>query len=110
VWHDQHWQLWQVKDATPLVRGPVRLLSMGASQVRLDALGAGQATVLVRWTRFWRVASGIACVAPAPSGWTAVRLFGPGPVTINARVGFGSLAGNGSGGSCSASAPDDTKP
>jgi len=110
VWHDQHWQLWQVKDATPLVRGPARLLSMGVSQVRLEALGTGQATVLVRWTRFWRVTSGAACVAPSRGGWTDVRLFGPGPVTITTRVGFGSLTGNGSGGSCSAAVPDDTKP
>jgi len=104
VWHDQHWQLWRVRDATPLVHGPARLLDIGVSQVRLDAQGPGTVTVLLRWTRFWRVTLGAACVAPAPDGWTAVRLFRPGPVTISAQVGLGALTGGGSRGSCSESA------
>ena len=106
VWHDQHWQLWRVRDATPLLRGPARLIDVGASQVHLDALGPGTATVLLRWTRFWRVTSGVACVAPTSDGWTAVKLFQPGPVTVSARVGFGSLTGSGAAGSCSDSAED----
>jgi hypothetical protein len=110
VWHDQHWQLWQVKDATPLVRGPATLTDLGVAKVRLAATGPGEATVLLRWTRFWRVTEGVACVEPSPDGWTTVRLFGPGPVTISAQVGLGTLAGGGAGGSCSAGAPDDTTP
>lgn len=101
VWHDQHWQLWEVDDATSLVRGPARLLSLGVSQVRLQASAPGPATVLVRWTRFWRVVNGDACVAPSADGWTAVDVRRPGPVTISARIDLGTLAGGGSGGSCS---------
>jgi hypothetical protein len=110
VWHDEHWQLWRVRDATPLTRGPVQLLSLGASYMDLRGLGAGEATVLVRWTRFWRVTAGIACVGPTPDGWTRVRLFGTGLVTVSARVGLGTLAGGGGEGSCSASVPDDSHP
>ena len=110
VWHNEHWQLWQVRDPTPLTRGPVQLVALGASTVDLRALSAGDATVLVRWTRFWRVTTGVGCVAPSPDGWTRLRLFGPGPIRISARVGLGSLAGGGGSGSCSAGVPPDTSP
>ena len=88
----------------------MQLLALGASTVDLRALDAGDATVLVRWTRFWRVTSGVACVAPSPDGWTRLRLFGPGPLRISARVGLGTLAGGGGAGSCSAGVPPGTVP
>jgi len=102
VWHDEHWQLWELRDPTPLTRGPVTLRALDVNKVDLDASAAGSSTVLVRWTRFWRVTGGVACVAPTPDGWTQVVTFGPGPVQISAQVGLGSLAGGGGGGSCSA--------
>jgi hypothetical protein len=110
VWHNEHWQLWQVRDPTPLTRGPVQLMALGASTVDLRGLGAGEATVLVRWTRFWRVTTGVACVAPSPDGWTRLRLFGPGPVRISARVGLGTLAGGGGSGNCGPGVPPGTTP
>lgn len=110
VWHNEHWQLWELRDPTPLTRGPVTLLSLDVSKVNLQATGAGTSTLLVRWTRFWLVTAGVACVAPTPDGWTQVRSFGPGPITISAQVGFGSLAGGGGRGDCSSGVPDDTHP
>jgi hypothetical protein len=110
VWHDDNWQLWEVRDPTPLTRGPVVLRSLGISRVDLESIGTGTATVLVRWTRFWTVASGIACVTPSPDGWTSVRVFGPGPVSITARAGLGSLVGGGGEGSCSRGVPAGTTP
>lgn len=101
VWHDAHWKLWQVRDAAPLVRGPATLVRLGVSTIRLQAHGAGTAVVLVRWTRFWRVTAGDACIAPSPDGWTQVALTGPGPVTLTANVELSSLAGSGQTGSCS---------
>jgi hypothetical protein len=110
VWHDEHWQLWEVRDPAPLTRGPVTLLSLDVSKVNLRAAQAGDATVFVRWTRFWKVTVGVACVGPTPDGWIHLQSFGPGPVTISAQVGLGSLAGGGGGGSCSAGVPDDSHP
>jgi hypothetical protein len=104
VWHDAHWRVWAVVGAHPLVTGAARLVSVGVSQIRLEALRPGGATVLVRWTRFWRVTRGPACVGPGPDGWTSVSLVGRGPVTLTADVGFGAITGSGSGGSCSARA------
>ena len=47
VWRDAHWRLWEVQDATPLVRGPATLRSLGVSRIVLDVQGPGTATVLV---------------------------------------------------------------
>ncbi|MBV9096802.1 MAG: hypothetical protein JO079_01980, partial [Frankiaceae bacterium] len=93
VWHDAHWKLWAVSDPTSLVSGPATLTALDVSGFTLHATGPGTATVLLRWTRSWRVTSGNACVAPTPDGWTAVTLFGPGDVTVNAVVSPGTLVG-----------------
>jgi hypothetical protein len=99
VWQDAHWRLWAVRDPTSLVSGPAQLTSLDVSRFTLRATGAGTATVLLRWTRFWRVTAGSACVAPTPDGWTAVTLFGPGTVTVSAAINPGTLVG-GDEGSC----------
>jgi len=101
VWQNKHWKLWSVRDARPIVSGPARLVKLGISSVELDASDVGSATVLVRWTRFWRVTAGRACVAPTTDGWTRVDIQQPGRITIAANVNIGSLAGAGGGGSCS---------
>jgi hypothetical protein len=100
AWHDEHWRLWEVRDAPPLVSGAAELVHLGVSTIDLDASRAGSAVVLVRWTRFWRVSDGDACVAPNGDGWTRVDVRSPGPVRLSADVGLGSLAGRGGGGSC----------
>jgi hypothetical protein len=101
VWHDAHWKVWQVRDARPLATGPVRLVSFGVSRIDLQMLRPGSAVILVRWTRFWSVVAGQACVAPTPDGWTQVTAGTAGPVTLSAQVGLSTLAGSGNGGSCS---------
>lgn len=101
VWQNKHWKLWSVRDARPIVSGPARLIDLGISSVTLDATDVGSAVVLVRWTRFWRVTEGQACVAPTSSGWTRVDIQQPGSIKIEADVGLGSLAGAGGDGSCS---------
>jgi hypothetical protein len=101
VWHDLHWQLWEVRDARPLLSGPARLDRLGASTIRLTATGAGTSVLLVKWTRFWRVTQGEACIAPTDDGWTQIELSRPGPVRLTAKIGFGALTGAGRNGSCS---------
>ena len=100
VWQDPHWKLWQVRDARPLATGPVRLVTFGVSRIDLQMLRPGAAVLLVRWTRFWRVVAGSACVSPTPDGWTQVTADRAGAVTLSAQVGLSSLAGSGNQGSC----------
>jgi hypothetical protein len=100
AWQDEHWRLWEVRDAPPLVSGVADLVHLGVSTIDLEARQAGSAVVLVRWTRFWRVTEGDACVAPNGDGWTRVDVRSPGPLRLSAHVGLGSLAGQGGNGSC----------
>ena len=100
VWQDANWKLWEVRDARPLVTGAAELVRLGVSTVDLRGLRAGTAVLLVRWTRFWRVESGDACVAPNGDGWTAVQVRSPGPIRLSADVGLASIAGGGRSGSC----------
>jgi hypothetical protein len=100
VWRDAHWRLWEVRDARPLVTGAASLVHLGVSTIDLQGERVGTAVLLVRWTRFWRVASGDACGAPNGDGWTALQVRSPGPIRLSADVGFGSIAGDGRNGSC----------
>lgn len=101
VWSNQHWKLWAVRDAQPIVSGPATLVNLGISSVELNATHTGAAIVLVRWTKFWRVTEGHACIAPTSSGWTQVDIQQPGLIKISADVNLGSLTGAGGAGSCS---------
>ena len=100
VWHDLHWQLWEVRDARPLVSGVAELTRLGVSSIDLQANAAGTAEVLVRWTRFWRVTAGDACVRPTADGWTLVEVRSPGAVRLAARIDLGAITGAGRKGSC----------
>lgn len=100
VWQDAHWRVWSVVNPTALVSGPATLTSLDVSRFTLRATGAGTAKVFLRWTKFWRVTAGTACIGPTPEGWTSVTFFGPGTVTVSAVVNPGTLVG-GDGGSCS---------
>jgi hypothetical protein len=86
VWHDAHWQLWQVVGSPGLVTGPATLTSMVANSfaVRFDQPGA--AVIRVRYTPHWSVDAGRACVSPTVDGWTAVKVTAPGPVDVSAKL------------------------
>lgn len=101
VWQDKHWKLWRVRDARPIVSGPAQLVNLGISSIDLNATAKGTSIVLIRWTKFWRVTTGQACIAPTSDGWTQVNIQQPGPIRISADVNLGSLAGAGGSGSCS---------
>jgi hypothetical protein len=87
VWHDQHWQVWQVVDAPPVVSGPATLADLGVSSFDVRFTTAGTALVRVHYSRFFRVVFGTGCVGSSAEGWTTVTAFAPGTVTVAARLG-----------------------
>lgn len=99
VWHDAHWRVWAVADATPLVRGGT-LVSLEPSSFTVSFHGPATARVLVRWTRFWAVSRGTGCVGPSGDGWTQVRAFGAGAVTVSARISVDAVTRISPPGSC----------
>ncbi len=88
------WRIWRVRGAAPPVAGPARMTAHGASGFALRATAAGTAVVRERWTRYWTVTRGAACVRRAGE-WTAVELRRPGPVEVRARFSAGRALGRG---------------
>ena len=98
VWSSRHWKLWRVSSSPGLLTGPGTLSSLEPDHLVINASGPGQMTVRVRYTKFWSVTAGAACVGPAavPTGagqssaspyeWTSVTALGAGTIELSASV------------------------
>jgi hypothetical protein len=93
VWSSPQWELWKVTDSPGLVTGPGMLTSLEPDHLTLQASAPGLLTVRVRYTKFWAVTGGQACVGPSTLGtgtgqyqWTAVTVLAPGPIQLSASV------------------------
>jgi hypothetical protein len=86
VWVTPQWHLWHVNGSPGLVSGPARLTSLVPDHLTLQVSEPGQITVRVRYTAFWSVTSGVACLGPAPGGWTSVSALAAGTVALSASV------------------------
>jgi hypothetical protein len=65
VWSDADWKLWRVNASPGLVSGAAVLTSLEPDHLILDATLPGPITVRVRYTKYWSVTTGSACVGPA---------------------------------------------
>jgi hypothetical protein len=79
-----HWDVYEVVGAPGLVRGPARLAALGPESFALAFERPGPALVRIRYTPYWRVEAGRACVGEE-DGWTLVRADRPGLVRISTR-------------------------
>jgi hypothetical protein len=95
----RHWRIYEVLGATPLVQGPGELTGMGHDWFSLRTRRGGRLLVRVRFTRYWTVLAGQACVRKAPGGWTEVSAQGAGDVRVAARFSLARALGLG-GSSC----------
>ncbi len=86
VWSTPAWRLWRVTDSPGLTTGPARVAALGADRVVLDARGPGAVLVRVRWTPYFMLAAGRACLAPGPDGWTLVHAGGRGRVALGVAL------------------------
>jgi hypothetical protein len=90
------WRFWRVAGARAVVRGAGRLTAAGAGGFALRSPGPGTTVVRERWTRYWSVTRGDACLHPA-RGWTAVRARSAGTVVVRARFSPARALGRGPG-------------
>lgn len=108
VWSSADWRLWRVVSSPGLVSGPATLTSLEPDHLTLAATTTGTVMVRVRYTKFWTVTGGDACVGPAPlpapTGggttesvislgstvvpyqWTSVKVLSPGLIQLSASV------------------------
>jgi hypothetical protein len=77
IWHDEHWTLYAVKGAAPIVAAPARLVSMDAVRIVVTAPRNTVARIRIRWFEWTTLntASG-GCIAR--SGDQVVLHTGPG--------------------------------
>jgi hypothetical protein len=80
----RHWRIYAVASATPIAAGPGTLTSLGHDSFALAARSRGSFLVRVHYTRYWTLAHGEGCVAPASGGWTRVVSRAPGRLVVRA--------------------------
>jgi hypothetical protein len=77
VWRDEHWQLWRVTTAKPLVEGPARLTELDADAFTLQVDEPGDVLVRIHYSSHWDV-DGPGCAAPTVDDWTRIRFASAG--------------------------------
>jgi hypothetical protein len=100
VWSDEHWRLYRVEGGTGLVsgEGPLRsahdgrLTALGPAGFTVAARDSGALLVRVRYSRYWTVTSGEACVE-RHGDWTEVEVRRPGTISVAARFSLDGLLG-----------------
>ncbi len=85
LWSSAHWKVYEVTDHQPLLTGPGELIALGRDSFTIQAHRAAPMIVRVRWTSFFTVTKGSACLARVKDGWTEVTPVRPGPIMIAAR-------------------------
>jgi hypothetical protein len=86
VWITANWRVWRVTGSPGLVSGPATLTTLEADHLILDVSAPADITVRVRYTKFWSVTTGTACVGPTASGWTSVVAESTGKVELSASI------------------------
>ena len=81
VWKDEHWRLFEVRR-----KRRTGAASQTPTSFTVDATKARPRTVRMRWTRYWEVSRGRACVRRSPDGWTTVEAERAGRIQISARL------------------------
>jgi hypothetical protein len=87
VWSNEDWELYEVTDPAPLAAAPVRLSDTG---FELDADAPGVTRVAVRWSPYYRVTEGDACVREHDD-WSEVEARSAGTIRVEARMSAGAV-------------------
>lgn len=95
VWRSRDWRLFEVKDRTPLVQEPARLLSLGSDTFAIEAPRPGAYQVRLRWTPYWKPSSADTCVAKAPDGYTEVQAHAEGRIVVEVAFALGRIFSQG---------------
>ena len=86
VYADPHWRIWRVDDPSPIATGAGSITAVGGDGFTLTATRPGPTLVKLRWSPYWHIDSGHACLSPAPDGWTNVTIATPGSIHVTARL------------------------
>ncbi|MGK2938221.1 MAG: hypothetical protein ACSLFR_10530 [Solirubrobacteraceae bacterium] len=85
VWSTSDWRVFAVRGAPPMATGVARVVSSDMQSVTLRASAPGRVRLRVRYSRWWRVASGRACVRETGDGFIALDV-GPGEIRLHTTL------------------------
>lgn len=92
---DGPWRLFRVLNPAPFVAPPAKLVSLTTSGFAVTSPEAGEFTVRIRHSPYFRVAAGTGCVGQAAGGWSTVTLPRPGRIEVDSRFSPGARFGDG---------------
>jgi len=81
VWRNADWRLYAVADPTRLADPPARITATRTDSLTLAVPRPATIRLRVRWSPYWAVARGDACVAP-DGDWTRLRVRTAGTVRL----------------------------
>jgi hypothetical protein len=81
VWRNSHWRLYEVEHAAPLAEPPAQVVAAGADALALSVPRSGTVRLRIRWSPYWAIARGDACVAP-DGDWTRLEVRRAGTVRL----------------------------
>jgi hypothetical protein len=85
VWRSTTWTVWEVTRSPGLLSGAGRLIELRPDRVVVTVRRPGSLLLRVRWTRYWTVDAGAACVSP-DGPWTRIEAVGEGRVVIGVSL------------------------
>jgi len=94
VWRDAHWRLYAVVGAVPLASPPAQVLRAGTDSLSLRVPRPAVVRLHIRWSPYWAVTRGDACVAP-DGDWTQVRIGRSGSVELGMRFSAARIGAHG---------------
>ena len=87
IWRDDHWRLFRVLQATPLVDRPASVYELNAGKLVVDMPSSGSVLARVSWSPWLRVSGGDACLKRAGE-FVRLKADQPGRYTSAARYGM----------------------
>ncbi|GAA0666772.1 hypothetical protein GCM10009535_53210 [Streptomyces thermocarboxydovorans] len=84
VWRDEHWQVFRVRDAVPLVSAPGTVVRTDGAGLVLRVSRPGEVTVRVAWSPWLRSDGG--CLSRAGE-FTRLTVSAPGEYRISSEYG-----------------------
>ncbi|MFI9820826.1 hypothetical protein ACIHFC_10205 [Streptomyces sp. NPDC052013] len=84
VWHDEHWQVFRVRDAVPLVSAPGTVVRTSGAEVVLRVSRPGEVTVRIAYSPWLRSDGG--CLSRAGE-FTRLTVSAPGEYRISSEYG-----------------------
>jgi hypothetical protein len=96
VGQTRHWRFYELPEATPIVSGPsdeqAQLITLTGEKVLFEVSGPGSYTVRVRYSPYWRMTFGTACVTSTPDGMVQVTTAGAGVYRLEVQAGVDRVA------------------